>query len=151
MFAYPYMAHALLAPRRSRGLFLGTGIHDTSQVMGAALSYKEIFHDERALQVAAVDQAHAKSLSRRGRSRARLFLCAPARIGKAESFRAKALSRFHSRFLALAVVRSLGDASLARGRLALGLSDAAAWKEWTTRVGETWASGAWRRRSRRSG
>ena len=55
MLAYPYLAHALFhAQSGSIGLFLGTGIHDTSQVMGAALSFKEIFGDERALQVATV-------------------------------------------------------------------------------------------------
>ena len=50
MLTYPYLAHALFgaAFRRRSGLFLGTGIHDTSQVIGAALSYKDIFRDERA-------------------------------------------------------------------------------------------------------
>ena len=55
MFVDPYLAHALFGgTSASVGLFLGTGIHDTSQVMGAALSYKELFHDERALKVATV-------------------------------------------------------------------------------------------------
>jgi hypothetical protein len=55
MLFYPYLAHALFgAASGAVGLFLGTGIHDTSQVMGASLSYKELFRDERALQVATV-------------------------------------------------------------------------------------------------
>ena len=55
MFIDPYLAHSLFGKvSASVGLFLGTGIHDTSQVMGAALSYKELFHDERALKIATV-------------------------------------------------------------------------------------------------
>ena len=36
------------------GLALGLGIHDTSQVMGSAMTYKEVFDDEVALKAAAV-------------------------------------------------------------------------------------------------
>ena len=55
MLTYPYLAHALFGTGSgSVGLFLGTGIHDTSQVLGAALSYKDIFRDPRALEVATV-------------------------------------------------------------------------------------------------
>ena len=32
------------------GLVLGLGVHDTSQVMGAAMTYKEVFQDETALK-----------------------------------------------------------------------------------------------------
>ncbi len=36
------------------GLFLGTAIHETSQVFGAALTYKEVFSDEVMLKAATV-------------------------------------------------------------------------------------------------
>lgn len=55
MLFYPYLAHAVFGDRSmGAGLFLGTSIHDTSQVMGAALSYKQLFHDEVAFKVATV-------------------------------------------------------------------------------------------------
>lgn len=55
MLVYPFLAHALFAAEPvSAGLFLGTAIHDTSQVMGAALSYREVFGDEVAFQTATV-------------------------------------------------------------------------------------------------
>ena len=55
MLAYPYLAHHLLAPESAQvGLFLGTAVHDTSQVLGSAMTYKEVYGDEAALQCAAV-------------------------------------------------------------------------------------------------
>jgi outer membrane protein OmpA-like peptidoglycan-associated protein len=39
MLFYPYLAHSLLGSSETIGLFLGTAIHDTSQVVGAALTY----------------------------------------------------------------------------------------------------------------
>ena len=53
MFVYPYLAHFLFAKQAgAAGLFLGTAIHDTSQVMAAALSYSQVFGDELAMKVA---------------------------------------------------------------------------------------------------
>jgi uncharacterized integral membrane protein (TIGR00698 family) len=54
MLCYPYVAHALLPASEQVGLFLGTAVHDTSQVMGTAMTYNEIYGDEIALQTAAV-------------------------------------------------------------------------------------------------
>merc|ERR1711907_344849 len=54
MLTYPYVAHALLESSEQVGLFLGLAIHDTSQVIGSALTYKMVYDDELALQVAAI-------------------------------------------------------------------------------------------------
>lgn len=55
MLVYPYLAHLVLgASPQAVGLFLGTAVHDTAQVMGAALAYRELFNDEVAFQVATV-------------------------------------------------------------------------------------------------
>src|SRR5687768_12806976 len=43
MLFYPYFAHAMLPGPTQIGLFLGTAVHDTSQVVGAALSYKQLY------------------------------------------------------------------------------------------------------------
>ena len=143
MLAYPYLAHGLFGTSSgSVGLFLGTGIHDTSQVMGAALSYKQLFGDERAFQVAAVTKLtrnvflvavvpllaflHARRSGEKGRSVA---------IGKL-------FPLFVLGFLAMAIARSLGDAGVSGGGLAFGALDAGAWARVTKLLGETWASAA---------
>ena len=139
MFVDPYLAHALLGQVPAAvGLFLGTGIHDTSQVMGAALSYRELFHDEKALQVATVTK-----LTRN------LFLAAvvPAlaylharRRGRSEGTPVTLRGIFPVfvlGFVGMAAVRSAGDAMLARGSTAWGVWDARAWAGLAKTVGET--------------
>lgn len=54
MLAYPYIFHALCSSSEQVGVCLGVAIHDTSQVLGSAMSYKETFDDEVALKVAAI-------------------------------------------------------------------------------------------------
>lgn len=54
MLFYPYLAHSFFDTPEQVGLFLGTAIHDTSQVMGAAMSYVQVYGEEVALQTAAV-------------------------------------------------------------------------------------------------
>ena len=54
MLAYPYLLHAMGCSSEQVGMILGVAIHDTSQVLGSALSYKETFDDEVAFKVAAV-------------------------------------------------------------------------------------------------
>jgi uncharacterized integral membrane protein (TIGR00698 family) len=54
MLTYPYLFHALCSSSEQVGMCLGVAIHDTSQVLGSALSYKEIFGDEVAFKVAAI-------------------------------------------------------------------------------------------------
>lgn len=131
MLAYPYVAHWLFADSPgSAGLFLGTAIHETSQVMGAAISYKEVFGDERAAQVATVAKLtrnallvavvpvlawyHARRAHGAGGERTRISL-------------AKLFPVFVLGFVAVSLVRSAGDLSLAHGGAAYGLFDAASW------------------------
>lgn len=54
MLSYPYLAHATLDTSEQIGLFLGTAVHDTSQVIGSALTYSEMYKDEVVLKAAAV-------------------------------------------------------------------------------------------------
>ncbi len=145
MFVYPYLAHALFGGTSTAvGLFLGTGIHDTSQVMGAALSYKELFHDEAALKVATVTKltrnlflaAVVPLLAyRHAKRKGGAFGSAPIRISSLFPI-------FVAGFVAMALARTAGDAWLARGGLAWGFLDAAAWKELVKALGETWAGAA---------
>jgi uncharacterized integral membrane protein (TIGR00698 family) len=54
MLIYPYIFHALCTSSEQVGMCLGIAIHDTSQVLGSAMSYREIYDDETVLRVAAV-------------------------------------------------------------------------------------------------
>jgi uncharacterized integral membrane protein (TIGR00698 family) len=55
MLAYPWLAHATLggAPAAA-GAFLGSAIHDTSQVLGAALAYDGAYGSRAAFEAATV-------------------------------------------------------------------------------------------------
>lgn len=54
MLLMPHVAHMLLPTSEQAGLFLGLAVHDTAQVVGAALSYNELYSDEIAMQAAIV-------------------------------------------------------------------------------------------------
>lgn len=145
MFLDPYLAHALLGKSSAAvGLFLGTGIHDTSQVMGAALSYKEIFHDETALKVATVTKltrnlflAAVVPLLAYFHARRRGKESGGGRIRIASLFPLFVLG-----FVAMAVVRSVGDAMLAHGGAAWGIWSAPAWASLAKMLGESWSTSA---------
>ena len=55
MLFYPYLANLFFAndPIKA-GLFLGTAIHDTAQVTGAALIFSQMYDMEKAVDVATV-------------------------------------------------------------------------------------------------
>jgi uncharacterized integral membrane protein (TIGR00698 family) len=140
MLLYPYLAHALLARSESVGLFLGTAIHDTSQVVGASLTYRQIYADDVVLRVATVTK-----LTRN--------LCLAAVIplltwmhfkrahsaghGERKSVSWKTLvPAFIIGFVAMAIVRTIGDATLQSGGAAFGLWDAATWSNLTNQIGD---------------
>jgi uncharacterized integral membrane protein (TIGR00698 family) len=145
MFTYPLLAHALFqSVPTSVGLFLGTAIHETAQVVGAALSYRDVFGDDLAFQTATVTK-----LTRN------VFLVAviPAlgwyharRAGQAGGRPSliKLFPVFVLGFLAAAITRSIGEATLASGGSAFGVWDSAAWKSLVAWFGDKasyWALG----------
>lgn len=54
LFVYPFLAHLIFGNSYQAGLFLGTAIHDTSQVAGAGLTYQQQFNAPEALETAVV-------------------------------------------------------------------------------------------------
>ncbi|HEV2295367.1 MAG TPA: putative sulfate exporter family transporter [Tepidisphaeraceae bacterium] len=53
LFVYPFVAHLLFAGSATEaGLFLGSAIHDTSQVAGAGLMFQQQYGSDEALRVA---------------------------------------------------------------------------------------------------
>ncbi|MDP3716459.1 MAG: putative sulfate exporter family transporter [Acidobacteriota bacterium] len=144
MLAYPYLAHYFLTSSETIGLFLGTAIHDTSQVVGAALTYKQVYEDDVVLRVATVTK-----LTRN------IFLAAVIPLltwmhirdsqaavgGVPKKTRWTALiPGFVIGFVAMAVVRSAGDATLGSNGAAFGIWDAASWASITKQLGDYWAS-----------
>jgi uncharacterized integral membrane protein (TIGR00698 family) len=141
MLVYPYVAHALLASSAAVGLFLGTAVHDTSQVVGAALTYRQIYADDAVLRVATVTKltrnlflagvipvltwTHARRSSASGGT-------APRRT----TWRTL-IPSFVLGFVAMAAIRSLADTMLGSGGRALGVWDAGAWTALTSFIGDT--------------
>jgi uncharacterized integral membrane protein (TIGR00698 family) len=140
---YPYLAHALFAGDAiEAGLFMGTSVHDTSQVVGAAKAYADVFAAPLALDVATVTKLvrnvfmalvipfMAFSYSRRAQ--------AQGEPGAPRASFLKLLPLFVVGFLFLAALRSIGDAGINAGGAAFGLWDSAAWKS-IHDLGKTWA------------
>ncbi|CUU38637.1 conserved hypothetical integral membrane protein, partial [Armatimonadetes bacterium GXS] len=144
MFLYPYLAPHILHTSEQIGLFLGTAVHETSQVVGAALTYKEVFNDEVVLKAATVTKLTRNLfLAVVVPLLAYLYLRNQA-VQSGEQTQisiAKLLPAFVLGFILMAVLRSIGDATLANG-LAFGVWSEEAWKNLTKAIGETWGSRA---------
>lgn len=143
--AYPYVAHALLGADAVRaGLFLGTSIHDTSQVTGAGMAFADLYGASRALDVATVTKLmrnvfmaavipymaaqHARNATRATGAKAGFWQLFPL---------------FVLGFVVLAAARTLGDVG-ARGAALFGgrafwLWDAPSWQAAHT-TATTWAA-----------
>jgi uncharacterized integral membrane protein (TIGR00698 family) len=136
---YPYVAHAIFSGNALKvGLWLGTSVHDTSQVVGAAKVYADVFSAPLALDTATVTKLVRN-----------VFMAAVipfmayyyARKSQAEGTRTsivKLLPLFVLGFLGMAVFRSIGDAMINAGGNAYGLWDAESWQALYTAV-KTWA------------
>jgi uncharacterized integral membrane protein (TIGR00698 family) len=129
---YPYVANVIFAGNALRvGLWLGTSIHDTSQVIGAAKVYADVFSQPLALDVATVTKLvrnvfmalvipfmayyYARNIKEKGVS-----------VNKRTN-PFKLLPLFILGFLAMAVIRSIGDAGIRTSGVAFGLWDAESW------------------------
>ncbi|MCX7925929.1 MAG: putative sulfate exporter family transporter [Fimbriimonadales bacterium] len=145
MFLYPYIAPHILHTSEQIGLFLGTAVHETSQVVGAALTYKEVFNDETVLKAATVTKLTRNLfLAVVVPLLSYLYLRRLAAQGEGDGGKisiAKLLPAFILGFIAMAIFRSIGDAQLANG-LAFGIWDKDGWKAFTDAVGGTWGSRA---------
>lgn len=131
-FLYPYLAQLIFGLDPARvGLFLGTSVHDTSQVVAASLIFDQVFLPGGP--GSAADVAVVIKMVRN------VFLAAVVPLMAYRYARKQArttgkrvdlvslLPLFVLGFLAVAALRSLGDAGIEGGGLALGLWDAASW------------------------
>jgi uncharacterized integral membrane protein (TIGR00698 family) len=130
---YPYLAHAIFGAEALQvGLFLGTSVHDTSQVVGAAKAYADVFSAPQALDVATVTKLVRN-----------VFMAAviplmtfytSRRAGEHGEFSGQRtrflnlIPLFVIGFLAMAVIRSIGDLGANAGGTAFGLWNSSAWE-----------------------
>jgi uncharacterized integral membrane protein (TIGR00698 family) len=144
MFVYPYLAHYLFPKQPgAAGLFLGTAIHDTSQVMAAALSYNQVFGDELAMKVATMTKL-TRNVFLVGVVPLLAFLNARQQGTERKRVNlAKLFPLFVLGFAAMALIRSVGDAGIGgHSARAFGVWNFEIWKDLTKALGETVAYGA---------
>lgn len=138
MLTYPLFARAIFGDDSlSAGTFLGTSIHDTSQVLGAALTYREMWGDERAMEVATVTKLTRNVF---------IVLVVPvlgwiwarrkARSVDGTTSAAGLFPGFVLGFVAMALLRSAGEWTLERQGAALGFLSADSWRLLVTTAGD---------------
>ena len=144
MLLYPYLAHSLLNTSETIGLFLGTAVHDTSQVVGAALTYKQVYGDDVVLRVATVTK-----LTRNIFLAVVIPILTWMHIRSQKALGAGAIGGvvtpalvpgFVIGFVAMALVRTIGDATLGSTGAAFGVLSGDAWASLTRDLGDFWAS-----------
>uniref|UniRef100_A0A7S2WS73 Uncharacterized protein n=1 Tax=Mucochytrium quahogii TaxID=96639 RepID=A0A7S2WS73_9STRA len=143
MLVYPYLAHAIFPSSHQIGMFLGLAVHDTSQVVGTALTYSTVYGDEEVLKVATVTKL-TRNLFLAGVIPGLTYMTAK-REGLVEqgsgslvpSFAEfkKYFPGFVAGFVGMSALRTVGDMSLASNGLALGMMDADTWKTVTSTIG----------------
>jgi uncharacterized integral membrane protein (TIGR00698 family) len=144
MLVYPYVAHALLARSETIGLFLGTAIHDTAQVVGASLTYRQMFADDVVLRVATVTKL-TRNLCLAAVIPLLTWLHARStRVGASSSRQPVSwntlIPLFVVGFVSAAIVRTIGDATLQSTGAAFGVWSAEGWAELTRALGDFWGS-----------
>jgi uncharacterized integral membrane protein (TIGR00698 family) len=145
MLTYPYFAHAFLPTSETIGLFLGTAVHDTSQVVGAALTYKQVYGDDVVLRVATVTKL-TRNIFLAGVIPILTWMHHKSKAGATGATGTTAIKwsslvpGFVIGFLAMAVVRSIGDWMLTTSGTAFGMWSAAQWASITKSLGDYWAS-----------
>lgn len=135
MLFYPYLAHFFFADNPVKaGLFLGTAIHDTAQVTGAALIYAQVFDANEVIDVATITKltrnvfiiAVIPFVSY-------LFFHNRKKNGEGGAGELpkwyKLFPLFILGFLLLSLMRSIGDATAVSGGQAFGLFSPEAWQD----------------------
>ena len=122
MLLYPWLAHATFGgATNAAAVFLGTSIHDTSQVMGASMIYAQQFNAPDAVAIAGFTKL-IRNLS--------LLILVPvfamwtgnAEAPEAHAKRRQVLPAFLIAFVLLALVRTGGDALFSGGDVATAWS-----------------------------
>ena len=141
--AYPYLANSIFAGNAMEaGLFIGTAVHETAQVVGAAKIYADMFSIPEVLDFATVTKLVRNVF---------MALVIPfmayhyaRQVPEDGEFKGKKanilnlLPTFILGFLAMAVFRSIGDAGINSTGSAFSLLPETAWTALISQV-KTWA------------
>ncbi len=145
MFTYPYLANWLFSGDLVQiGLFSGTSIHETAQVAGAGLIYDQSF--DVTASPGCADVAVVTKLVRNVMmalvipGMALLYARRMARLGVSSGSRGVGVLQlvpvFIAGFLVMAALRSIGDATLENGGLAMGIWGESGWNDLTAGIKE---------------
>lgn len=142
MLAYPYLAHTVFGGNVvMAGLFQGTAIHETAQVTGSALIYDQVFgvtQKPGAAEVAIVIKL-VRNLFMAVVIPLMAYLYARGSAGTGGGpgvvNARKLFPVFILGFVAMAAVRSIGDAGVREGGFAFGFWTRADWQAAVTSVG----------------
>lgn len=140
MVLYPFLGHFLFAgePIKS-GLFLGTAIHDTAQVTGAALIYQQFFDMKEVVDVATVTKLTRNLF---------IILIIPfvsylyyKNANQKNENEMKKLPKWYTfiplfviGFLFLAFLRTVGDATIENSGNAFGLLQPTTWEKFYSSI-----------------
>jgi uncharacterized integral membrane protein (TIGR00698 family) len=126
LFTYPLFAHWMFTSDRQVGTFLGTAIHDTSQVAGAGLAYAQAFHADVAMKTAVVVKlVRNVSMGLLIPLMALLYRRSAGEGGRrVKQPWHQVVPLFVFGFVGMACLRSIGDINTAR---AFGVLDRSAW------------------------
>jgi uncharacterized membrane protein YadS len=113
-------------------MFLGTSVHETAQVVGAGQIYADIFSQPTALDVATITKLVRNVFMAGVIPFIALYYARKAQDrnfkGEKTSF-TKLFPVFIFGFLAMALLRSLGDAGINAGGQAFGILEKAVWSD----------------------
>jgi uncharacterized integral membrane protein (TIGR00698 family) len=128
LITYPFLAHELFPTPAQAGTFLGTAIHDTSQVAGAGLAYAQQYKADAAMKTAiTVKLVRNLCMSLLIPLMAILYHRSESKPGakKISQKWHQVIPLFVIAFVLMACIRSLGDAG---GAKAFGLIPQSQWK-----------------------
>jgi uncharacterized integral membrane protein (TIGR00698 family) len=129
LITYPFIAHQIFPTPVQAGTFLGTAIHDTSQVAGAGLAYAQQYKADAAMKAAVtVKLVRNLCMSLLIPLMAILYRRSESN-GKSKGFGQRwdhAIPLFVIAFVLMACIRSLGDS--ANGGKALGFIAVDQWR-----------------------
>ena len=129
--AYPYLANLIFAGDVNQvGLFLGTAVHETAQVVGAAQIYADIFSQPTVLDVATITKLVRNVFMAFVIPLLAFYYARKAREGDFGGKKTSVMRLFPVfilGFLGMAVVRSIGDAGINQEGAAFGFLAQSDW------------------------
>ena len=136
MLLYPFLANFLFADDPIKaGLFLGTAIHDTAQVTGAALIFDQMFQNALVVDAATVTKLTRNLFIIAIIPLVSYFYFSQTKKNQGENVEKTELPKWYRfipvfviGFLLLSIVRTIGDATVVHTGNAFGFLQASTWE-----------------------